>query len=135
MTADRARVEAVERLLRTPLARVERDDGSSGPASARARELFLGVRRHLFTIDAVLARYLAKGVERVEPRLLEALRIGAFQILYESEVPRALVVASTVSLAGTSSKKRGFLNAVLRRLGTEVVSDPAAAFRSGPPTA
>ena len=54
-----------------------------GPAAARARELFLGVRRHLITIDTVLERYVANGVARVEPRLLEALRIGAFQLLYE----------------------------------------------------
>jgi 16S rRNA (cytosine967-C5)-methyltransferase len=126
MRADPARVRAVERLLETPLERVEHDDGAHDPAAARARDLFLGVRRHLFTIDAVLARYIAKGLARVEPRLLEALRLGAFQILYEPEVPRPLVVASTVMLAGTSSKKRGFLNAVLRRLAGEAAPEPAS---------
>ena len=84
MSADPARAEALARLLATPLGAIERDAGGSGPAAVRARELFAGVRRHLVTIDAVLERYVPNGVARVEPRLLEALRIGAFQLLYES---------------------------------------------------
>ena len=40
-------------------------------------------------------------------------------------MPRPLVVASTVMLAGTSSKKRGFLNAVLRRLALEAAPENA----------
>jgi 16S rRNA (cytosine967-C5)-methyltransferase len=124
MSADPARVLALARLLDTPIRAIERDAGH-GPEQARARELFLGVRRHLYTIDAVLERYV-NSVARVEPRLLEALRIGAWQILYESDVPAPLVVASTVMLAGSSSKKRGFLNAVLRKLALERVIESAS---------
>jgi 16S rRNA (cytosine967-C5)-methyltransferase len=117
--ADAARAEALSRLLATPLGRVERDD-ATGPVASRVRELVLGVRRHLFTIDAVLDRYVPKGIARVEPRLLEALRLGVFQLLYELDVPKPLVVASTVALAGTSAKKRGFLNAVLRKIAGDL---------------
>lgn len=123
MRADPAREDALGQLLRMPLGAVERDE-RGGPASARARELFVGVRRHLVTLDAVLDRYVPNALARVEPRLLEALRIGAFQLLYEPEVPRPLVVASTVALAGPSARRRGFLNAVLRRAAAEILSEP-----------
>jgi 16S rRNA (cytosine967-C5)-methyltransferase len=114
--ADAARSAALDRLLHAPLGRVERDEGGDGPEAARARELFAGVRRHLFTIDEVLDRHLPKGVARVEPRLREALRLGTYQLLYERQVAKPLVVASTVALAGPSARKRGFLNAVLRKI-------------------
>jgi 16S rRNA (cytosine967-C5)-methyltransferase len=126
VSADAARALALGRLLGTPLGAIEREAPGSGPVEARARELFLGVRRHLMTIDAVLDHYVANGVARVEPRLLEALRMGAFQLLYDAEVPGPLVVASTVALAGTSSKKKGFLNAVLRKLATDRSIDGSA---------
>jgi 16S rRNA (cytosine967-C5)-methyltransferase len=122
MKADPAREEALVRLLRMPLGAVERDE-KGGPASVRARELVAGVRRHLATLDAVVERYVPNALARVEPRLLEALRIGAFQLLYEPAVPRPLVVASTVALAGGSARRRGFLNAVLRRAATEIVAE------------
>jgi 16S rRNA (cytosine967-C5)-methyltransferase len=126
VSADPARAQALARLLETPLGAIERDSGPAGPAESRARELFLGVRRHLLTIDTVLERYVAKGVARVERRLLEALRLGAFQLLYESDVPAPLVVASTVTLAGASAKKKGFLNAVLRKMAGEREIEPDA---------
>lgn len=127
MKADAARAEALARLLGTPLGAVEPPSRGGGPAAARARELFAGVRRHLFTLDAVLERHVANGVARVEPRLLEALRMGAYQLVYERQAPRPLVVASTVALAGQSAKKRGFVNAVLRKLAAEIEE------HSGPP--
>lgn len=126
MRADPARAEALSRLLETPLGRVERDGGDRSPQGARVRELVAGVRRHLFTIDAVLEHYLPKGLARVEARLVEALHLGTYQILFERHVAKPLVVASTVPLAGTSAKKRGFLNAVLRRIAGDVRDETGA---------
>jgi 16S rRNA (cytosine967-C5)-methyltransferase len=114
--ADPARVEALATLLNTGIGRIEVSDRGAGPAAARARDLVAGVRRHLLTIDAILDLHVEKGIARVEPRLLGALRLGVYQLLYESSVAKPLVVASTVALGGPSAKRRGFLNAVLRRI-------------------
>ncbi|HYC77184.1 MAG TPA: transcription antitermination factor NusB [Planctomycetota bacterium] len=110
---DPARAEAHRRLLRTPAGRPPRE---TEHGRGLAEDLFLGVRRHAGTLDSVAGTFTKSAVGGLEPEMREALRLGVFQLLFHADTPAPLIVASTVELAGKSAKRRGFLNAVLRRL-------------------
>jgi 16S rRNA (cytosine967-C5)-methyltransferase len=118
---DPARAEAHRRLLRTPPGKMPAADVKRG----LAQDLFAGVRRHAVTLDAVVGAFTKSPPGLLEPEMREALRLGAFQILFHPETPPPLVVASTVELAGKSAKRRGFLNAVLRKLAAAGTTEPA----------
>lgn len=117
---DPARAEAHRRLLRTPPGKLPRENDK--PTGA-AQDLFAGVRRHGATLDAVLGAYTKSPVGLLEPEMREALRLGVFQLIFHDETPAPLVVASTVELAGRSVKRRGFLNAVLRKIAAEATRE------------
>lgn len=127
--ADPARLEAHRRLLRTPPGKPPRDEERG---HGLAQDLFAGVRLHASTLDAVLGAFTKSSVGQLEAEMREALRLGAFQLLFHTDTPAPLVVASTVALAGKSAKRRGFLNAVLRRIADEAhgEAETDAAFRS-----
>ena len=93
-----------------------------------AHDLVLGVRRRLFLIDAVLRRFLDRQLKSVAPPVLEALRCGVYDLLFNDRTPSAMIVSETVELAGRSRPLRGLVNAVLRNVagGFEVeTGDPA----------
>ncbi len=126
---DPARLEAHRRLLRTPPGKPPRDDDR---ATGLAHDLFSGVRKHVGTLDSVLGSFTKSSVGQLEAEMREALRLGVFQLLFQSDTPAPLIVASTVELAGKSRKRRGFLNAVLRRIvdASAHEDETPAAFRS-----
>lgn len=122
MNADPARREALSVVMRYRAGNMLREE----PTSGLARELVYGVLRHRRTVDAVIAPFIHQRLTTLSPVLRVALELGVWQFLFDSETPRPLVVASTVALAGESAKRRGFLNAVLRRIGdsmTPIVID------------
>ncbi len=92
-----------------------------------ATELVLGVVRRRLTLDHVLARYLDRGLRKLQPGLPEALRIGAYQMLFLERIPPFAAVDSTVELIKNhvSRKAAGLANAVLRRVA-ELVGDATA---------
>jgi 16S rRNA (cytosine967-C5)-methyltransferase len=110
---DPARLSAHRTLLKTPFGKPPDD---TNPLKGLARELVLGVKRHVATLDAVLGAFTKAPVGTLEPEMREAGRLGVFQILFQPDVPAQLVVSSTAALGGKSAKRRGFLNAVLRRV-------------------
>ncbi len=113
MNADPARREALSVLTRYRVGNMLREE----PTSGLARELVYGVLRHRRTVDAVIAPFIHQRLTTLQPALRVSLELGVWQFLFDAETPRPLVVASTVALAGASAKRRGFLNAVLRRIG------------------
>lgn len=62
--------------------------------------------------------HVRRGLDSTEPRLLELLRLGAYQALYMDSVPAYAAVSETVQQARgvTGPKTGGFVNAVLRRV-------------------
>lgn len=69
-------------------------------------------------LDHLLAAHVHRGLSSVEPRLLELLRLGAYQLLYMDGVPAYAAVSETVDQvrAVIGPKPSGFANAVLRKV-------------------
>jgi 16S rRNA (cytosine967-C5)-methyltransferase len=92
----------------------------SGRDAALAYELITGTIKRRVTLDTVLAECAGLVPERVDPAMLTALRLGAFQLLFLDRVPaHAAVTESVEMVAGKGRKGRGFANAVLRRVAAE----------------
>jgi 16S rRNA (cytosine967-C5)-methyltransferase len=92
--------------------------GLSGRDAAFATELVSGTLRRAGTYDEVIAAGARRPVERIDPAVLDALRLGAHQLL-AMRVPPHAAVDTTVSLvrAEVGQSAVGFANAVLRRVG------------------
>ncbi len=89
----------------------------SGQDAAFATELVYGTLRNRGTYDAIIGLCADRGIDQIDPAVLEALRIGAHQLLAMHVKPHA-AVATTVDLAVSVAGRRpsGFVNAVLRRI-------------------
>jgi len=92
-----------------------RERGVSGRDAAFATELAHGTMRWRGSYDAILAA-LTNG-RTIEPAVLDALRLGAHQIL-SMRVPDHAAVSTTVDLVKSAVGHRavGFANAVLRKV-------------------
>jgi len=86
--------------------------------SGFVRTLVLGVLRWRSRLDFVLTS-LAK--RKIDEQVLDVLRLGAFQLLFMDVAPYA-AVAETVELAPRHA--RGFVNAILRRIGRGETPEP-----------
>jgi 16S rRNA (cytosine967-C5)-methyltransferase len=91
---------------------------------AFAAELAYGTLRRLVTLDAVVEEASGRGVDRMSAGARHALRLGAHQLL-DMRVPAHAAVGETVDLV--SAKERGFVNAVLRKIGRSAPAPPEGA--------
>jgi 16S rRNA (cytosine967-C5)-methyltransferase len=108
--------------------------GLTGRDAAFATELAYGAVRMRGLYDAVLEHASRRTAEAIDPPVLDALRLGAHQLL-GMRVAAHAGVSSTVDLVAETSGRRpaGFANAVLRRVAerdrpawvTVVAPDPA----------
>jgi len=82
---------------------------------AFAQRLAYGTVQRRLTLDHVIGRLSDRPLSKLDPPLLDALRIGTYQLLFMDSVPDHAAVAETVELA-KSAKGSGFkfANAVLR---------------------
>ena len=85
---------------------------------ALASALFYGVLERRLTLDYYLAQCLRDPRKKPDPTAQEALRCGAYQILYMDRVPDAAAVNETVNALKALGGERysGFVNGVLRGL-------------------
>jgi len=81
-------------------------------------QLVFGVLRWLKRLDWVIGQVSSRPLEKISPRPLYLLRLGAFQILHLSRIPLSAAVHESVQLAkeGREPWAAGFVNAVLRAL-------------------
>lgn len=96
---------------------------------ALAAEIAAGTLRWRGALDAVVAAYARGGLDRLDPEVLEILRLGAYQLLHLERVPPSAVVNDAVDLVRTSGKRSatGLVNAVLRRIDRERAALPLPA--------
>ncbi|HWO71498.1 MAG TPA: transcription antitermination factor NusB [Actinomycetota bacterium] len=87
-----------------------------------AAELAFGTIRRLLSLDRAIAARSSRPLDRITPRALHLLRLGAYQLLH-LRVPPHAAVAETVALAGP--RERGFVNAVLRAIAADPPPPPA----------
>jgi 16S rRNA (cytosine967-C5)-methyltransferase len=96
-----------------------RERGITGRDAAFATELAYGACRTRGLLDAVIAHAAGRPVEKIDPVLLDLLRLGAYQLLRTRVEPHA-AVSTTVEHAGAEfdSARAGFVNAVLRTIAS-----------------
>ncbi len=99
-------------------------DDATGTLSPQDRrfvvQLVMGVVRRAATLDALVAPFLTRPFDQLHPDTLDLLRLGVFQLVFLTQVPRHSAVDETVDLAPPVVKK--FVNALLRRV-SDVVTD------------
>ena len=90
-----------------------------------AAELFLGVIRRLGTLDCVLQTFCARPLSRLQPTILNILRVAAYQIIFLERVPTYAAVDSAVDQAKTLSRTgvHKLVNAALRSLDRSLAKD------------
>ncbi len=112
-TKQRAKNLLDRELERSRLSRRDRD---------LATELVFGCLRRRGTLDQVLGAFSRRPVRRIQARLLEVLRVGAYQLLFLDKVPPAAAVNEAARCAGRVSSKAGvgFVNACLRALARAI---------------
>jgi 16S rRNA (cytosine967-C5)-methyltransferase len=100
-------------------------DRRIAPLDARdrrwTRELVYGMLRHRGWIDAILSERVRGGLARLDPDVIDLLRLGVYQLTNMGSVPAYAAIAQTVELAkrrhGLGASK--LVNAVLRRTDRE----------------
>lgn len=96
---------------------------------ALLHELVLGTLRRRGWLDHVLAGISSRPLATLTPAVRDALRLGAYQLLF-LRTPAHAAVSEAVELArGAEPRAAGFVNALLRRLqreGAPAEPDPAS---------
>ena len=92
--------------------------GITGRDAAFATELAYGTCRSRGLLDAVIEAAAGRSIDRIDPVLLDLLRLGTYQLL-RTNVARHAAVTTTVEQAGIEfdSARAGFVNGVLRAIG------------------
>ncbi|MWC26716.1 16S rRNA (cytosine(967)-C(5))-methyltransferase RsmB [Paenibacillus sp. MMS18-CY102] len=100
-----------------------------------ATELVYGTLQRRLSIDHALSSLAAKGLGKLEPWVLQLLRLSAYQLLFLDRVPAHAAVNEAVTIAkrrghaGISGMVNGMLRNLLRRreeLAPEAAADSAA---------
>jgi 16S rRNA (cytosine967-C5)-methyltransferase len=88
---------------------------------ALAAEVAAGTLRWMGALDAVAAAFTGRELRRLDPEVVDILRLGAYQLLHLERVPASAVVNDSVALAKARGKgsASGLVNAVLRRVDRE----------------
>ena len=88
---------------------------------ALAGEIATGTLRWQGAHDAVIAAFAGRPLAKLDPEILDILRMTAFQLLHLDRIPASAAVNDAVDLAGKAGKQSaaGLVNAVLRRISRE----------------
>lgn len=86
------------------------------------RELLHAVPTHLGELDRHLAPTLDRAIDKVDPVERAILRLGAYELLYHSEIPFRVIINEAVELAKIFGAAEGhrYVNGVLDRLAQQV---------------
>jgi len=85
---------------------------------ALASEIATGVQRWRAALDHTIETFAKRPIARLDPEILDILRMGTYQLLHLTRVPAAAIVDDSVDLARRAGKRSaaGFVNAVLRSI-------------------
>jgi 16S rRNA (cytosine967-C5)-methyltransferase len=116
-----------DRALRTA------SEGLDDRDRALARRLAFGSVQRLRTLDHAIGTLGKRPVRKLDPPVLAALRLGAYQLGYLGGVPRYAAVNESVELVRRANLERAvpFTNAVLRRV-SEGIAPLLAGLPEGP---
>ena len=84
--------------------------------------LLSGVASHLAELDGRLADCLDRSIESVDPVERAILRLGAFELMEQPEVPYRVVINESIELAKVFGAEQGhrYVNGVLDKLARNV---------------
>ena len=111
-----------DRALRADAARA----GLEGRELAFATRLAYETVQRRRTLDALIAELAGRDVERLDPPVLAALRLGLVQLTFLDGVADHAAVDQSVELAKAAGRGHGLVNAVLRRAAGEARGRVAA---------
>ena len=104
--------------------------------SGLAFELVHGVLRRRSWLDHLLSQVSDKGLKKIDPDVMRAMRIGVYQIAFLTRIPNAAAVSDTVRMVKRSRAPRlqGLANALLRKIAKLPPSalDPPADHNAPP---
>lgn len=93
--------------------------------------LVFGVLRWRGRLDWIIRHFSSIGLHKIDPKVLNILRLGLYQVLYLDRVPVSAAVHTSVELAKQAAAPWvvKFVNAVMRKMASDhtEVPDPAAA--------
>lgn len=90
----------------------------SAADTAFVKELVFGVFRNRILLDYIIRKNSSLRLKKIDVKILNILRMGAYQILFMDKVPDHAAVSESVELAKKNADKRtvSFVNAVLRSI-------------------
>ena len=93
---------------------------------ALAMEIAAGTLRWRARLDHAIAQVSSRYLARIEPPVLDILRLSTYQLHYLQRVPRHAVIHDAVELTRTAGRSgaASFVNAVLRTLADTAVTFP-----------
>ncbi len=96
--------------------------------------IIYGVLRHRKRLDWMLGQFSRTGLDKLDPEVLNILRIGLFQMVYLTRIPASAAVNTAVDLAKTLKKPwlAKFVNAVLRAAARAYPALPAQDMANDP---
>ncbi len=99
-----------------------------------ATELVMGVLRWRSRLDELITAASARPLSKLDPEVLNVLRLGAYQLRYLSRIPAHAAINDSVELVKRAQKRSAapFANAVLRKIAAAEVELPSQTF-GGPP--
>lgn len=96
-----------------------REAGLDNRDAALTTRLCFGVLQNKLLLDFYLEQFSRLPLSRLEERVLEALRLGAYQVLFLDKIPPSAAVNESVDLArkyAKNPKAAGVVNGILRNL-------------------
>ena len=97
-----------------------------------ATEIVMGVLRWRSRLDEAITEASSRSLSKLDPEVLTALRIAAYQVKFLSRIPASAAINDSVDLVKRARKASAapFANAVLRKLASTQPISVAAEFDS-----
>ena len=99
----------------------------SGRDAALATQLCFGVLQNQMLLDFYLAKFSNIPLKRLEGKVVQTLRLGAYQMLFLTRIPHSAAVNSAVTLVKTHCKNpraAGMVNGILRSMERSLQNMP-----------
>lgn len=99
----------------------------SGRDAALATQLCFGVLQNQMLLDFYLAKFSNIPLKRMEGKVVQTLRLGAYQMLFLTRIPHSAAVNSAVALVKSHCKNpraAGMVNGILRSMERSLQNMP-----------
>ena len=95
-----------------------KNNGLDSRDAALATHICYGVLQNRSLLDFYISHYCTQKAEKLQPTVLDILRIGAYQMIFMDKIPANAAVNEAVEMTKRSECKKAFglVNAVLRKI-------------------